>query len=215
MSGIVPTSPKIYHIVHVDKLNAIISANELLCDSEIARRFPVGTTIGMDKIKKRRMEELKLSTHPDLFVGNCVPFYFCSRSVMLYMFHMGNHVEINYKGGQAPIIHLEADLHKVVAWANQKQKRWAFTSSNAGSRYFKDYDNLQELSNINWDAVQANSWKDQREEKQAEFLIEQSFSWHLIDRIGVSSTEFYTKVQTLLHNSSHKPKVEILGNWYY
>ena len=77
-----------------------------------------GTTIGMSSIKKRRLK-LKLTSHPDLHVGDCVPFYFCPRSVMLYVIHMANHAELTYRGGQESIVHLEAGLHEAVAWANE------------------------------------------------------------------------------------------------
>jgi hypothetical protein len=50
----------------------------------VARRGGApGTTIGMDSIKQRRLTK-SLNSHPDLRVGDCVPFYFCPRSVMLY-----------------------------------------------------------------------------------------------------------------------------------
>ncbi|AWP22429.1 hypothetical protein C4901_02935 [Acidiferrobacter sp. SPIII_3] len=34
----------------------------------------------MGGIKQRRLNELRLSSHPDLRLGNFVPFYFCPRS---------------------------------------------------------------------------------------------------------------------------------------
>ncbi|OQY31723.1 MAG: hypothetical protein B6241_13250 [Spirochaetaceae bacterium 4572_59] len=117
-------NPKIYHILHIDRLSSVLESNHLFSDAIINERIPVGTTIGMSKIKKRRLKELTISCYPDLHVGDCVPFYFCPRSVMLYMFHKGNHPEISYHGGQTPIIHLEADFHKVVSWADQNKKRW-------------------------------------------------------------------------------------------
>ena len=86
---LVPTEPKIYHIVHVDRLTSIISDGYLWSDAETRRRGVGRTGIGMDRIKKRRLEELTLSSHPDLFVGDCVPFYFCPRSVMLYLIFRG------------------------------------------------------------------------------------------------------------------------------
>ena len=49
-----------------------------------------------------------------------------------------NHPSLAYTGGQEPIVHLEADLHQTVAWAEQNRLRWAFTLSNAGSYYFED-----------------------------------------------------------------------------
>ena len=83
----VPAQPKIYHIVHVDRLPSIIADGYLWCDAEILRRVPPGTTIGMSSIKQRRLNELTLTSHSGLPVGDCVPFYFCSRSVMLYLIY--------------------------------------------------------------------------------------------------------------------------------
>jgi hypothetical protein len=113
----VPTQPMIYHIVHVNRLLSIIADGHLWCDAEVQRKVRPGATIGMNSIKKRRLHELQLNCYPGLHVGDCVPFYFCPRSVMLYMIHRANHVELTYRGGQEPIIHLEANLHATVAWA--------------------------------------------------------------------------------------------------
>ena len=95
-----PAHPKIYHIVHVDRLASIVADGCLLCDAEIARREPVGTTIGMNHIKQRRLTELSLQSYPDLYVGACVPFYFCPRSVMLYVINQANDEQLSYRGGQ-------------------------------------------------------------------------------------------------------------------
>ena len=123
----VPAASKIYHIVDVDRLPSIIDDGFLCCDREIERRSPPGTAIGMSSIKQRRLNELTLNSHPDLYVGDCVPFYFCPRSVMLYVIYQANHPELFYRGGQDPIIHLEADLRQTVEWAKLKNLRWAFT----------------------------------------------------------------------------------------
>ena len=54
----VPPQPKIYHIAHVDRLPSIVADGFLWCDAEIVRRVPPGTTIGMNGIKQRRLNEL-------------------------------------------------------------------------------------------------------------------------------------------------------------
>ena len=81
-----PAAPKIYHIVHVGRLPLIIADGSLWCDAEMARRNAVspgtGTTIGLSSIKQRRLTRLTLTSHPGLYVGQCVPFYLCPRSVM-------------------------------------------------------------------------------------------------------------------------------------
>ena len=154
----IPVKPKIYHIVHIDRLPPIIQDGFLWCDAEIIGRASQGTTIGMNSIKQRRLNELKLSSYPDLHVGDCVPFYFCPRSIMLYLIYQKNHPELNYRGGQEAIVHLEADLRASVTWAQQNKKRWVFTLSNAGAYYFEDRCNLAQLNEIDWDAVQSNNW---------------------------------------------------------
>ncbi|MBK8131494.1 MAG: DUF4433 domain-containing protein [Gammaproteobacteria bacterium] len=211
----VPTRPKLYHIVHVDRLASIITDGCLWSDAEVNQRTPPGTGIGMSNIKQRRLTELTLTSHPALHVGDCVPFYFCPRSVMLYLIHRGNHAELGYRGGQDPIIHFEADLHTSVAWANANRRRWAFTLSNARAYYFEDRCDLAQLDQINWTAVQARDWKALKEGKQAEFLLEQEFPWHLVERIGVKSADTYRQVVNALPSSGHRPRVEVLTDWYY
>lgn len=217
----VPTQPKIYHIVHLDRLPSIIADDYLWCDAEVVRRTPAGTTVGMNHIKQRRLSELTLTSYPDLSVGDCVPFYFCPRSIMLYLIYRGNDPSLTYCGGQKPIVHLQADLHSCVAWAGKHDRRWAFTLSNAGAYYFEDRCNLAQLSEINWQAVRTNRWSGSgipssiKEGKQAEFLLEYCFPWHLIERIGVYSKVIYKKVANVLPVGGHRPQVEIKTDWYY
>lgn len=214
-TGVIPNPIKLYHIVHMDRLASIVADGFLWCDAEIGRRAPAGTTIGMSSIKQRRLNELRLSSHPSLHVGDCVPFYFCPRSVMLYLIYQGNHQELPYQGGQGPILHFEADLHATVAWANAQPARWAFTLSNAGSYFFEDRSDLAHLDEINWTAVQAHDWRAHKEGKQAEFLLEHRFPWHLIERIGVLNRTIYQQVVNALPAHGHRPTVEIRPDWYY
>ena len=210
-----PDKPRIYHIVHVDRLPSILTEDRLWCDSEIVRRQPPGTSIGMGGIKHRRLSELTLASHPDLHVGDCVPFYFCPRSIMLYVIHQANHPELNYTGGQTPIIHFEADLRQTVRWAEEQGLRWAFTLSNAGARYFEDRCDLRQLGEIDWPAVDAEDWRQCKEGKQAEFLIEHQFPWNLVSRIGVYSQQIAQRVSGALRSSYHKPLVLVKREWYY
>ncbi len=138
-----------------------------------------------------------------------------SPSVMLFLIARGNNQDLAYRQGQEPILHLEADLRETVAWANRQQVRWAFTLSNAGTRYFEDRCDLQYLSEIDWRAVEATDWRSCKEGKQAEFLIEQRFPWELVSRIGVKTALVQQQVTDVLKNASHRPTVEVQLNWYY
>ncbi len=214
MSFPVPAQPKLFHICHVDRLASIVASGGLLLDAAVAQVAAPGTVIGMDHIKQRRLTQLELASHPGLFVGQCVPFYFCPRSVMLFLMHRQS-ADLPYKGGQGPVIHLQADLHATVAWAHAQPKRWAFTLSNAGSHYFEDRASLAQLSEVDWSAVAARDWRHCREAKQAEFLLEHHFPWHLVERIGVLSQPTATQVAQTLPAGGHRPPVQILPDWYY
>jgi len=209
-----PPHPKIYHITHVDNLPAILAEGALLSDAAmIARGAPIAA-IGMSSIKRRRLT-LPVHSHPGDHVGDYVPFYFCPRSIMLFLIHKRNHEDLAYLGGQEPILHLEADLHRVVAWAEANNRRWAFTLSNAGSYDFEDRAELTSLEEIHWNAVHAVDWRNHTRYKQAEFLLEERLPWTLIDRIGVYSMPFQQQVLSILEEGEHKPPVEIIPAWYY
>jgi hypothetical protein len=212
----VPANPKIYHIVHVDKLAPITADGFLFSDAELAQRPANGTVIGMNNIKARRMHELTLTSRPGLYVGQCVPFYFCPRSVMLYLIHRQN-AELAYKGGQGLIVHLVADLQAAVAWAVANSRRWAFTLSNAGSYYFEDRADLGQLNEINWNAVAATQWSGSptKEQKQAEFLTEHCFPWELIEEIGVSNQATGNAATLAIAGAHHRPPIYIRPAWYY
>lgn len=175
----------------------------------------------MERIKLRRLRELTLASHPDLHVGDCVPFYFCPRSVMLYLIHRGNDPDLGYQGGQASIIHLEYNLRDVVAWADRNGRRWAFTLTNAGGRYFEDCSDLAHLGDIDWEAVRSSKWsgvgvpQSRKEGKQAEFLVEYAVPWTLVERIGVLSEQVADQSRKVLAAADHRPPVEVLAGWYY
>ncbi|MER9868764.1 DUF4433 domain-containing protein [Mesorhizobium sp. M0136] len=211
----VPAQPKIYHIVHVDNLASIVADGGLCSDSVMVQRQG-GTVIGMGSIKQRRLS-LPVSCHDGVHVGDFIPFYFCSRSIMLYVIHCANHPELTYRGGQQPIVHLEADLHRVVQWAEENGRRWAFSLSNAGAVYTQFRAQLVQLGDVNWQAVAATDFRpaDIKEGKQAEFLVEQFFPWDLVERIGVHSQSIVQKVSTAMQGAAHRPIIEIQRGWYY
>lgn len=211
-----PASPNIYHITHVDNLPSILDKQGLRSDSVMLALGGPTSTIGMGSIKKRRLE-LPVKCYSGDTVGNYVPFYFCPRSIMLYLIHMANHADLAYRGGQGPIVHLEADLHETMSWAAEKGRRCAFTLSNAGAAYAEFRKEVAHLNEINWEAVMATDFRPStvKEGKQAEFLLHEFFPWPLVRRIGVQSPNMHSRVVRAMAESTHRPPVEVLPNWYF
>jgi len=212
----VPARPMIYHITRVENLAGIVAARGLLSDREMIQRGGPSVAIGMSKLKKARLV-LPVRCHADDTVGDYVPFYFCPRSIMLYILHRGNHPEVEYRGGQEPIVHLEADLQQVIAWASLHRVRWAFTLSNAASAYAEFRADVGQLDQINWSAVASTDFRDRSiaDGKQAEFLLHQFFPWELVTRVGVYSRGLAAQAGSALAAAPHRPVIEVLPRWYY
>ena len=164
----------IYHITHVNNLPEIIVAGCLWADRLIKQRG-VNTVIGFDHIKRRRLDEIEVNCHPDSHVGDYVPFYFCPRSVMLYLIYRRNS-RLNFKGGQDEIVHLVFTVETAIGAAANRP--WAYSDGNASASYTKFYSEMGRMNEIiDWEAVRAEQWAEPavKNKKQAEFLIHDSF----------------------------------------
>lgn len=173
----------------------------------------------MSHIKKRRLTEIEVGCHPGTYVGQYTPFYLCPRSIMLYILHKGNHPDITYTGGQGPIIHLEADLIECAGHAEAEGIPWACSTRNASIKYEPDmfFNQLQALNRLDWSAIETNSWSDPqiKDRKQAEFLMYDSFPWHLVRRIGVCDQGRKAEVERILAGTAAPPEVAVKRDWYY
>jgi hypothetical protein len=213
----VPAQPKIYHITHLSNLAQIAAEGRLWSDAKRVEMSLDCALVGMSDIKTRRLEELQVTCHPGTMVGQYVPFYFCPRSIMLYILHRGNNPDLSYRCGQGPIVHLRADLHEAVRLACEHRVRWAFTTGNAGTRYASFHNSLDRLNEVNWTAVEARDFRNPaiKEGKQAEFLVFESFPWSLVERIGVIDGARLKQVQAVLAGVEHKPCVRVERGWYF
>ncbi|HRA20245.1 MAG TPA: GDP-mannose 4,6-dehydratase, partial [Anaerolineae bacterium] len=69
----------------------------------------------------------------------------------------------------------------------------AFTLSNAGARYFEDRSDLGRLGEIDWDAVRARDWRQCKDGKQAEFLLEQGYE--VVGMVRRTSTVRFDRIR--------------------
>ena len=212
-----PVQPKIYHITPIDNLASIVDAGWIEADGRRVGQGGGQTSIGMTDIKRRRLFDIDVLCHPGTKVGEYVPFYFCPRSIMLFILYKNNHPDMSYRGGQEPILHLQLDMETAINWADQHGVRWAFSDRNAGSYYTDFYNSRNELDKIDWDAVNETDFRDPlvKEGKQAEFLIHDTCPWHLVEKIGVLNERIHNQVSAILQNVQHKPVVTIERTWYY
>lgn len=212
-----PERPLLYHITHVENLASIIADGALLSDRLMLGRSGPSTAIGLSGIKKRRLEELIVHCHSGTHVGDYVPFYFCPRSVMLFVITKRNHPELTYRGGDEGIVHLEADLASVVEWADKQQIRWALSNGNAGAAYTDFYSRLSDLAVLDWTAIASTDFRDPdvKLAKQSEFLIHDRFPFDLVRRIGVKLDATGSRAAAAVSIGHHRPPVEVRRDWYF
>lgn len=213
----IPDQPKIYHITHLRNLRQVASSGWLWSD---AMRIKCGLdckVVGMTEIKRRRLQEIEVTCHPGTKVGEYAPFYFCPRSIMLYILHRANHPDLDYSEGQQPIVHLEADLRKTIDWADDNGVKWVFSDRNAGVYVASFYHRWDDLDKINWAAVASTDFRSMlvKEGKQAEFLLYEKFPWTLVEKVGVINQMIEREVRTQLTGVSHLPSVTVEPGWYF
>jgi hypothetical protein len=144
-----------------------------------------------------------------------VPFYFAPRSPMLFTIHKGN--VRGYQNGQNSIIYLVVEI-QAIANANLA---FAYTDGHAVMDYSDFYDDLKDLSQIDWQIMNATYWHDtpqdgdRKRRRQAEFLVHQFCPWKLVQEIGVINDNIQIKVETILHDQQHQPPVTIYSKWYF
>lgn len=213
---VAPVDAKIYHIVHVDRLANILASGGLSSDAFVRANGCAGTTIGMGDLKASRLTR-PVPTHPGSHVGDYVPFYFCSRSIMLYVIHMANHPALAYRGGQGPIVHLEADLKQVLDWADANGRPWAFSLGNATAVFTEFRASRLQLGELRWDLIPQRNFTDPqvKEAKQSELLIRDFFPWTLVQRVGACSDAIANQAAQLIASTQHRPTVQRMPGWYY
>ena len=93
---------------------------------------------------------------------------------MLYLIYRANHPELDYRGGQGPIVHLEADLCEAVDLGRAARTPMGLHSLQRRLiATFQDRCDLAQLGEIDWDGRSGNGiGRVCTDGKQAEFLVE-------------------------------------------
>ena len=206
----------IYHITHINNLSQIIADGVVWSDRRLLTKAEGRTVIGFNHIKQRRLESIRVPCHPGTMVGDYVPFYFCPRSIMLYIIEKRN-AELRYMGGQREVVHLVSTIDAAIGAAGNRP--WAFSDGNAGAAYANFFSDLEQLDQvIDWKAVAARKWDDPaiKERKQAEFLVHDFFPWSCFHEIGVYDQPIAEQVRATLKGSEHHPAIHVRKKeWYY
>lgn len=182
-----------FHMTDVGNLESILQ-HGLLCTNEKERLGIAHHSIANQSIQERR-SEMAVPCGQGRMVHDYVPFYFCSRNPML----LG---VINSKNqDQSRIIYLCFRIEKL------ESLHAVFTNASANTIETPEfYDNVDQLSNLDWDAISNQSWgcpdETYRHKKMAEVLVWNRVSISEIDAIVVYGDYVKNEVDTVLRKHS-------------
>jgi hypothetical protein len=159
-------------------------------------------------IKDRRMHRT-VPVAAGGVLGDYVPFNFCARSVMLSAIFYKNVAE--YAGDQLSIVHLISTVGDAIRCGQP----WAFTDRHAELGYARYYDDLARLNQVQWTVMPLRYWRDQKETRQAEFLVHDKFPWPCVREIGVHNSATAEAVTSHLRLLTHQPRILVKPDWYY
>lgn len=210
----------IYHITNINNLARIVKTGRLWCDSERIRQGIPCVGIAHDHLKQRRLRTSVRDRAGRVvaaggMLSDYVPFYFATRSPMLYSIHRGNIP--GYVGGQADVVYLVSTVELV----ENGDRAWCFTDGHAVEAMTEFHTSVERLDTIDWAIINDNRWSntdhdlDRKRRKQAEFLVHGFVPWSWFHRVGVIDQEKSQQVREIIAEAEHQPEIRIQPRWYY
>ncbi len=204
----------IYHFTHLENLASILEAGELNSPNILRQSGIPYVNIAYSNVQRRRARK-SVPCGPGGVIHDYVPFYFATRSPMLYAISRGN-VQ-SYDEGQQPLIYLVSTAQAV----REAGLPFVFTNGHSIIEYTDFYEDLSYLDQIDWSLMRLRFWaksdedSDRVRRRQAEFLVYKSCPWELITEVGVINRDMKRLVTESLENSGHKPPIIVRRGWYY
>ncbi len=204
----------IFHITNVANIPSILEQGGLWCDRERLERCPNAVNIAYQDLKERRAQK-PVDVGPRGTLADYVPFYFAPRSPMLFAIHKG--LVQGYAGGQRGVVHLVSSCEAI----RDDGLRFVFTDGHAVKRFTSQFDNLDQLNEIDWPLMKATYWHDTDEDndrkrrRQAEFLVRNFVPWTLVERLVVMDGAQADSVRGQLAACEHCPDVVVRRDYYY
>jgi hypothetical protein len=219
-----PACGVLFHFTHIDNLPSLLEDGALLSDTTVTANGLLSTEAGNPEIKQRRRER-PVTCRPGGVVGDYVPFYFASRSPMMYQLWQGgvptftgDHRDLVYLVSRVDLI-VESGLEFVISDRNAAKALADFTD---------DVTLLGDLTSstpqsqfIDWPLMRARMWRntpgdgERMERRMAEFLVLDAVPFDLLEIAAVQSDRHKAMVEHLFASVGLDLQVVTRPDWYY
>jgi len=213
----VPRPTPILRFIHVDNLETCLRRRALHAANSIPSDGLPWKAIHDTEVQRKR-GNVAIPCGPGGCALDYVPFYFGYLSPMLLRLKTGR-VE-GYNEGQTPLIYLVATAQAVRA----SGARFVFADGHALAGYTSWFSDLQDLTEVDWAAVNMRYWTgtaendmDLQRRKQAEFLVHRRCDWSIIQEIAVIDDRMRERVEGILadYPQGLRRVVRVQRGWYY
>jgi hypothetical protein len=174
---------------------------------------------GDPAIKDRRRRRI-VDAGPGGFVSDYVPFYFASRSPMMYRIACDcrDSVPGRYQGGDRELAYLLSTVGKVL----DHNLGWVASDGNAATGTTSFFDTPDEAeAAIDWPLMRATMWNDTADDldrqrrRMAEFLVHERVPLALFDHVAVYSDSYAGAARAALAGSHLASRILVRPSWYY
>ena len=204
----------IYHFTHVDNFVRILEAREMTCDRVCQDSGLTVRNVGYSSLKNLRMQT-EVEVEPFGTLGDYVPFYFGTRSPMLYVYTKG------YVTGKPEdtddLIYLVSSAEAV----SSSGLPFVFTDGHPIREPKAFFNDLADLHNVDMPLMTERMWTDtdadpdKKRRRQAEFLVYHRLPLELMAGIATKSATRRTWVKGLLGEAGWDIQCASRPGWYY
>lgn len=202
--------PPIYHFTDGTNLEAILAAGELRAH----RHAGNATDIADPTIKKRRTR-IAVPCGSGGVVADYVPFYYATRSPMLFSIKSGNVPDVSDE--QRRLVYFVSSTEAVVGAG----LAYVITNGNASAAFTGFFDDIARLAEVDWKLMAEGHWanteddNDRRRRRGAEFLVHGAVPLSLVSEIGVHDEPVRARVADLVAAAGLELPVAIRKKWYF
>jgi hypothetical protein len=209
----VPTP--IYHFTHARNLPKILHAGGLYCKAELPSDLEVVDISLQDIQEKRRAKRVRCE--PGGILHDYVPFLFSTRSPMMFRISKGN-VEGRSRD-TTNLIYVVSSVERV----REAGLAFVFTDGHPIMALSTFYNEVADLDKVDWKVMRMRYWKDTDDDndrerrRQAEFLVQGTFPWEIVEFLAVKNNDIGRRLQNYLSDEwpdKVKP-VKVAPSWYF
>lgn len=208
------TNNLVLHMTSIENVEAILQAGSLLSKAVLDQENTDYHSIAHQNIQDRRLTTV-VPCGDGGVLHDYVPFYFASRSPMLYAIRNGR-ID-GFDGSQEDIVYWVSKIKVFI----ENDVPFVFTDGHGTMAFTEFFDDATHLSQIDWHIMEARNWYDTEEDndrkrrRQAEFLVHQSCKLENIIGLAVKSDQKKEEVNNLLLKNNSTLKALVRTNWYF